>query len=64
MQKDYFFPDSEYMDVIFGAASPVCMDRAEVERLSHEDGPGWSDIWHQVHQATAAEIEEYGVYNS
>ena len=61
--KPYYFPNSGYVDVIFGGQSPVCMDRAEVDRLSREDG-GWENIWEQVHEASAAEIEEFGVYDS
>jgi hypothetical protein len=60
---EYFFPDPDYIDAIFGAASPCCLDRAEIDRLSREDGPGWADIWSQVHPATAEELEKYGVYN-
>ena len=61
--KPYYFPNSGYVDVIFGGQSPVCMDRAEVDHLSREDG-GWENIWEQVHEASAAEIEEFGVYDS
>lgn len=61
--KPYYFPNSGYVDAIFGSQSPVCMDRAEVDRLSREDG-GWENIWEQVHEASAAEIEEFGVYDS
>ena len=50
--KPYYFPNSGYVDVIFGGQSPVCMDRAEVDRLSREDG-GWENIWEQVHEASA-----------
>ena len=61
--KPYYFPNSGYVDVIFGGQPPVCMARAEVDRLSREDG-GWENIWEQVHEASAAEIEEFGVYDS
>ena len=61
--KTYYFPNSEYIDAVFCAQYPVCLDREEVERLSREDG-GWENIWDQVHEASAAEIEEYGVYDS
>lgn len=62
-EKKYYFPNPEYVDTIFGDQYPVCLDRAEVDRLSHEDG-GWENIWEQVHEASAAEIEEFGVYDS
>lgn len=61
--KTYYFPNDEYIDAIFGSQSPVCLDHEEVDRLSHEDG-GWGKIWDQMHEASAAEIEEYGVYDS
>ena len=61
--KPYYFPNSGYVDVIFGGQSPVCMDRAEVDRLSREDG-GWENIWEQAHEASDDEISEYGVYNT
>ena len=61
--KKYYFPDAEYIDLIFGSESPVCLDREEVDRLSREGGE-WENIWDQVHEATAQEIETYGVYNS
>lgn len=61
--KKYYFPNSEYIDAVFGGQYPVCLDREEVDRLSREDGE-WENIWDQVHEATAQEIETYGVYNS
>lgn len=61
--KTYYFPNSEYIDAVFGTQYPVCLDREEMERLSREDG-GWENIWDQMHEASAAEIEEYGVYDS
>lgn len=61
--KKYYFPDDEYIDSIFGWQDPICLDRAETDRLSHEDG-GWENIWDQVHEASADEIAEYGVYDS
>lgn len=63
MAKDYFFPDPEYIDAIFGAETPTCLDRAEVDHLAKEDGPGWPRIWDQVHKATQEELEQYGTYN-
>lgn len=61
--KTYYFPNPEYIDAVFGNQYPTCLDREEVERLSREDG-GWENIWNQMHEASAAEIEEYGVYDS
>lgn len=61
--KTYYFPDPEYIDAIFGGQSPCCLGHEEVARLSREDG-GWENIWEQVHEASAEEIAEYGVYDS
>lgn len=64
MTKTYFFPDTEHYDAFFGASAPICIDRAELERLAR----GWEmdieDLMEQVHEATENEIAEYGTYNA
>lgn len=64
MTKTYFFPDAEHYDAFFGAFTPICVDRAELERLAF----GWEmdieDLMEQVHEATECEIARYGTYDA
>lgn len=59
--KTYYIAENEFADGIYGDQYPVCLDKKEVERLSREWG---KDIFSQMHEATRAEIEEFGVYDS
>lgn len=60
--KTYYFPDDEIEMSFFGSDYPICVDREEVMRLAR----GWDepDLMEHMHEATAAELEEYGVYDS
>lgn len=60
--KTYYFPNSEHMDKWF-VDTPVCMERAEVNRLISEwanDEVSPEDLWSQLHEATEEEISKYG----
>lgn len=59
--KTYYFPNDGHADAIYGSQYPVCLDEAEVKRLSREWG---EDLFEVMHEATPDEIAEYGVYNS
>lgn len=59
-KSEYYFIDERVDPVmIYGHEYPVCLSRKEVERLSAEWGVNLFDI---MHPATAAEINEYGIY--
>ena len=62
MEKTYYFANPEHEGIIYGSESPVCIDFAEVERLAREWDMTTEDLLGQMHEATTAEIEEYGVY--
>ena len=62
--KTYYFPDNTHFDFFFGAESPVCVDAEELQRLADGWGLTLDELRDQVHEATADEISEYGVYNS
>lgn len=59
----YYFADDAYIDRIYGSASPVCIDFAELKELA----AGWEipveELLKQMHEATAEEISVYGIYN-
>ena len=64
MKKTYYFANADRSDSIYGSEMPVCIDRAEVERLAREWGMTTEELLEQMHEATPEEVEEYGVYNS
>lgn len=64
MSKTYFIPNDEHMNTWFGSAYPVCMDLAEVSRLASDWGMELDEAMDQLHEASDAEIAEYGVYDS
>lgn len=62
--KNYYFADAEYIDRIYGAESPVCVDEPEIERLAAEWDMSADELMNQFHVASQDEVEQYGVYNS
>lgn len=64
MENTYYFANPEHEGIIYGAESPVCIDLCEVERLACEWDMTTEELLAQMHEATAAEIAEYGVYDS
>lgn len=62
--KTYYFPDGKYIDAFFGSAEYICCDMPELERLARDWGVELCDLMEQVHEASADEIAEYGVYDS
>lgn len=64
MAKAYFTPNADHMDAWFGSACPVCMDLAEVSRLASDWGMELDEAMDQLHEASDAEIAEFGVYDS
>lgn len=62
MSKTYYFiNDNVNPDAIYGNGNPVCIDRAETDRLSGE----WEcDLMEQMHEASEEEIDQYGKYDS
>lgn len=64
MNKTYYFPNDEHSDAFFGGADPVCVDLVEALRLAKEWGLSEMELMSQLHEATASEIEKYGVYDS
>lgn len=65
MKKTYYFANDEYVDAIYGNVdAPTCIDLAEVERLAREWDMTTAQLLEQMHEADAAEIAEYGVYDS
>ena len=62
MKKKYYFADDEYIDSIYNG-SPVCIDMAELKRLAREWEMTTAELRQQMHEASAEEIAEYGIYN-
>lgn len=61
MKKYYFPATDEDMEEIYGSNHVVCLDEAEIRRLSSE----WeTDVSAQMREATPAEIAEYGTFDS
>lgn len=62
MKKTYYLPtDGIDPETIYGNGEIVCIDEAEIRRLSRE----WDvDLFQQMRPATNDEVAEYGVYNS
>ena len=61
MKKYYIITEGPKAEEIYGNQYPVCMDETEVKRLSQE----WNeDLFEVMHEATPAELEQYGTYNS
>lgn len=64
MKKTYYFPNGEFNDEFFGGSDAICVDRAQIKWLAEEWGMSFLKLMSQMHEATAAEIAEYGVYDS
>lgn len=62
--KTYYFADDERADYIYGNQEPICIDIKEVERLAEEWELTTDELLEQMHEATAREIETYGVFDS
>lgn len=62
--KTYYFPNDEFNNDFFGGFDAVCVDIAEVQRIASEWGMSETEIMDRMHEATADEIAEYGVYDS
>jgi hypothetical protein len=60
--KIYYFADSEYADSIYGSLDPICIDYNEVSRLAREWDMTTEELLDQMHEASKAEIEQYGTY--
>lgn len=60
--KTYYMIDSNIdPDTVYGPFNPICLDEAEVKRLSAD----WEvDLFEQMHEASREEIAKYGVYDS
>lgn len=63
-KKVYYFPDNAYVDAFFGRGDWVCVDQEELHRLAVAWEMDFSELREQVHEATPAEIAEYGIYDS
>lgn len=62
-RKVYYMADDDYIPAIY-IDDPTCIDLAEVERLAREWDMTTEELLEQMHEATAAEIAEFGVYDS
>jgi hypothetical protein len=62
--KQYYFADKERVDYIYGNEEPICIDLKEIERLAKEWELTTDELLEQMHEATAREIENYGVFDS
>lgn len=61
--KNFYYINSDINpDTIYGSENPVCITKSEIMRLAAEwEQPNLMD---DFHKATAAEIEEHGVYDN
>lgn len=64
MKKYYFINSDVDESLIFGSESPCCIDDEEIRRLSGDGWPEFDELMEMFHEATASEIEMYGVYDS
>ena len=60
--KTYYIANDEYADKIYGSETPVCLSLNEVQRLAREWDMTTEELLEQMHEATANEINEWGVY--
>lgn len=60
MKTYYFINDGINPECVYGQEEPVCIDAATVEWLNTEWGV---NLFDNMHEASAEEIEEYGVYD-
>lgn len=60
--KKYYFPDPDIVDMFFGQQDPICVDEAEIVRLSIDWGD--PDLFRHVHEASAEELDLFGKYDS
>ena len=61
--KTYYIANPEYADKIYGFETPVCLDLNEVQRLAREWDMTAEALLEQMHEATPAEVREYGSYD-
>ena len=61
---EYYFADDCFSDMIHGDQIPICLDRAEVNRLAGEWGHDVDEFLSCFHIATSEEIRTYGTYDS
>lgn len=59
--KPYYIANPEHYDAIYGDQLPICIDLAEVNRLSREWDMTPDELLEQMHEATDDEIAEYGI---
>lgn len=64
LDREYYFPNIDQEDAFFGGQTPICVDKAELERLATGCGLELEELMKQVHEADPEEITEYGVYNA
>ena len=62
--KKYYIANPERADSIYGNELPVCIDLEEVERLAREWGMSTEELLEQMHEASEADIEEWGTYDT
>ena len=63
LRKNYYLADDEYSDSIYGSDHPSCIDRAEIKLLGREWEMTTAELRRQMHEASAEEIAEHGIYN-
>ena len=62
MEKTYYFADDDFVDAVYGNVdSAVCIDLNEIKILAREWDMTTAELLEQFHEATPAEIEEYGI---
>lgn len=59
--EPYYIANPEHSDTIYGGQLPICIDLAEVNRLSREWDMTPDELLEQMHETTEAEIAEYGI---
>lgn len=63
MKKIYYFPNSGRCDAFFWDSDYSCFDEAELRRLAVGWDMEYEELLKQVHEASEAEIAEYGTYD-
>lgn len=57
---EWYFPDDEHVDSVFGSDVAMCLSAEEIERLAGEWEMDVDELMSQMHPATPFEISRYG----
>lgn len=62
--KNYYFANPEFIETIYGADQPVCVDSLKLRCIAAKLDMATEVLLSQMHVATESEIAAYGVYDT